>query len=112
MGDLELWLSSPAGGGTEPLDVPADTAVLVSFLSHDGREVELKIRNADQNEDEDGTPNMRDGRTNYFIFPGETDTDAKWLMGLEWRGVVRIDFTSGGVPYTCDPFVLVPHSAL
>ena len=117
LGDLELWLSAPGSGGAVPLDIPAETTMRVTFLNRkddDGndRAVELKIRNSDVNEDEDEVPNMREGRTNYFIFPGETGVDASWLTGLEWRGVVQVSFVSEGVDFTCEPFVLVPHGAL
>ena len=111
-GDLELWLSGAAGGGAEPLDVPASTVVTLAFPSHGGRTVELRVRNAEQNEDEDGVPNMREGKTCYFIFPGETGADPEWLKGESWRGVVQVAFASEGAAFACDPFVLVPHSVL
>lgn len=117
LGDLELWLSGPGSGGAAPLDIPAETTMRVTFVNRkddDGNDcaVELKIRNSVENEDEDEVPNMREGRTNYFIFPGETGVDASWLTGLEWRGVVQVSFVSEGVDFTCEPFVLVPHGAL
>ena len=117
LGDLELWLSGPGSGGAAPLDIPAETTMRVTFVNwkdDDGNDcaVELKIRNSVENEDEDEVPNMREGRTNYFIFPGETGVDASWLTGLEWRGVVQVSFVSEGVDFTCEPFVLVPHGAL
>ena len=111
-GDLELWLSGAAGGGAEPLDVPAATVITLAFPSHGGRSIELRVRNGEQNEDEDGVPNMRGGRTCYFIFPGETGADPEWLKGESWRGVVELAFESEGVNFACDPFVLVPHSVL
>mmetsp|Transcript_2998 Transcript_2998/g.9134 ORF Transcript_2998/g.9134 Transcript_2998/m.9134 type:complete len:155 (+) Transcript_2998:619-1083(+) len=109
LGDLELWLSAAADGS--PLDVPAGTSVTLTFASHEGKTVELRIRNDDKNEDEDGVANMRAGRTNYFIFP-DKDQDATWLKGADWRGVVEVSFESEGAWYVCPAFVLVPHSVL
>ena len=44
----------------------------MTFVDVKGKVVELRVRNATKNEDEDGTANVRAGKTNYFIFPGET----------------------------------------
>ena len=55
---------------------------------------------------------MRDGGTNYFIFPGESGADQEWLKGEKWRGVATVAFEADGKSYACDPFVLVPHEAL
>ena len=96
-----------------PFDVPKETKVQLSFPSHGGKTIELTVRNADQNEDEEGVPNMRDGgKTNYFIFPGESGQDPEWLKGEDWRGTVKVAFDADGKTYACDPFVLVPHEAL
>lgn len=122
-GDLELYLYASAGeqswgrshgGKPVPLDVPKDTVVRLSFPSHEGKTVELRVRNDDQNEDEEGAPNMRDGGlTNYFIFPGESGQDPEWLKGEEWRGIVTVALEAAdGKSFACDPFVLVPHEAL
>ena len=120
-GDLELRLYSSAGertpwqaatGVPKPFDIPAETVVTVSFPSHEGKTVELRPRNLEKNEDEDGTPNMRDGNTNYFIFPGDTGQDPEWLKGLEWRGRAVVAFEANGKAYEAEPFVLVPHEAL
>ena len=111
LGDLELWLTAGADGA--PLDLPADALLSANFLggAHDGRSVELRARNAEANEDEDGVPNMREGGvTNYFIFPGETGADATWLQGEAWRGLVTVTFQAGGSELSCGPIVLVPHS--
>ena len=93
------------------IDVAKACLAPLTFASHEGKTVELRVRNGDQNEDEDGTPNMRGGRTNYFIFPGESGQDPTWLMGEKWRGVVSVSFEADGKPQQSDPFVLVPHEA-
>ena len=123
-GDLELFLyktSNVAGwlsqNKPEPFDVPKETVARITFLSgtgvpEGGKTVELRVRNMDQNEDEAGTPNMRDGKTNYFIFPGESGQDAEWLVGEKNRYVVKVTFEVDGTANECDPFVLVPHEAL
>ena len=113
-GDLELWLYSSAldGKKPKPFDVPKETVMHLTFPSHDNKSVTLSIRNGENNEDEEGTPNMRGDGTNYFIFPGESGQEPEWLMGEKWRGVVTVAFDVGGKKYGCDPFVLVPHGAL
>jgi hypothetical protein len=103
---------SIAGGMPTPFDVPKETVMRLTFLSHAGKAVELRVRNADQNEDESGAPTMRGGSTNYFIFPGESGADAEWLVGEKARYLVSIAFEAEGKSYACDPFVLVPHEAL
>merc|ERR1712087_204796 len=99
-------------GKPTPFDVPKETVMKVTFPSHPGKAIEMRVRNADQNEDEDGKPNMRDGGTNYFIFPGESGQDPEWIKGEKWRGVATVAFEVDGKSYSCDPFVLVPHEAL
>ena len=56
--------------------------------------------------------NMRNGKTNYFIFPGESGQDSEWLVGEKARYLVSVAFEAAGKSYSCDPFVLVPHEAL
>jgi hypothetical protein len=107
-GDLELWLCKD-GAMSEPLDFPADLSVTATFATMDNRSVTLSVRNNEDNEDEDGTKNMRDGKTNYFIFPGESDQDPEFLIGEKFRSTTTITFTSGGKTYTAPPFILVPH---
>merc|ERR1712188_152031 len=108
-GDLELWLCKD-GAMSEPLDLPADTTITVTFATHDNRSVKLNVRNNEENEDEDGNPTMRDGKTNYFIFPGESDQDPEFLVGEKFRSTTTVTFTSEGKTYTAPPFILVPHS--
>ena len=120
-GDLELFLFASAGNATAwnattgkatPFDVPKETVVRLTFPSHEGKAIELRVRNGEKNEDEDGTPNMRGNGTNYFIFPGESGQDPEWLIGETWRGLVTVALEVDGKAYACDPFVLVPHDAL
>jgi len=122
-GDLEMWLYAvPARFGVrgcagvaekpKPFDVPKETVIRLTFPSHPGKTVEMRVRDMEKNEDEDGTPNMRDSGTNYFIFPGETGQDPEWIKGETWRGVATAAFEVDGKSYACDPFVLVPHEAL
>ena len=108
-GDLELWLSADGRMAT-PLDLPIDSTLSLSFKSHDNKLVQLRARNTAQNEDEDGKSNNRDGQTNYFIFPGDTGSDADWLMGQTFRGVVAVAFTRNGEPLQTDLFRLTPHT--
>jgi hypothetical protein len=107
-GDLELWICKD-GAMSEPLDFPASTSITVTCPTHD-KSVQLQVRNNDKNEDEDGNPTMRDGKTNYFIFPGESEQDPAWLVGAKFRSTTTVTFTSESKNYTAPPFVLVPHS--
>jgi hypothetical protein len=134
LGDLEAWLTLTSNGQDQaagrPLDLPAASAQLTATFhapaAHQGRAVHLRVRNGNRNEDEGGNANMRPGQvTNYFIFPGGASDetkgagaaaadDALWLTGESWRGLVSFVFDdeASGAAYACDPFVLVPHSAL
>ena len=108
-GDLELWVAKD-DKLAQPFDLPLDAVVKVQFVDVGNRTVELRVRNAAKNEDEDGAANVRDGRTNYFIFPGETGADAKWLMGTTFTSIVRLTFTVDGKAYASEEFMLVPHT--
>lgn len=108
-GDLELWIARDPSM-KEPFDLPLDAAIRVVFADHKDRAVDLRARNKDRNEDEEGTPNARAGRTNYFIFPGDTGGDAAWLMGATFSSIVRLSFTLDGKSYASEEFMLVPHT--
>merc|ERR1711972_763560 len=107
-GDLELWMCAD-GAMSQPLDFPADTVITVTFPTHDNRSVQLSVRDNDKNEDEDGKPNMRGGKTNYFIFPGESDQDPTFLIGENFRSTTTVTFKAAGKAYRAPPFILVPH---
>ncbi|MBN2489624.1 MAG: hypothetical protein JXQ29_02100 [Planctomycetes bacterium] len=106
-GDLELWLITEDG---KSFDVPLETVIEATFLEPEDRTVQLAVRNRNRNEDENGQPNVRNGATNYFVFPGLTDEDASWLEGAEFAGTVVVRFAAGGVEYSSPPFRLFPHT--
>lgn len=108
-GDLELWIARDAKI-TQPFDLPLDAKVRVIFIDLKDKTVELRVRNTQKNEDEDGKANVRDGKTNYLIFPGATGQDATWLQGAKFQSVVRLSFDVAGKTYTSEEFVLVPHT--
>lgn len=108
-GDLELWLTKNKAG-TEPFDLPLDSTIKISFPNLDQREVELHIRNSEKNEDEEGRGNIRNNKTNYFIFPGKTGNDASFLIGKNFAAEAIISFEVDGIPYTTDQFELYPHT--
>lgn len=107
-GDLELWLTQDEGGLT-PFDLPLDAIIKVTFPTLK-KTVKLQIRNNTKNEDEDGLGNIRDGKTNYFIFPGDTQADASFLVGKSFSAEVIVSFASSGVDYATSPFKLFPHT--
>merc|ERR1719359_1286669 len=107
-GDLELFICKD-GAMSEPLDFPADTEITVTCPTYDNKSATLAVRDKENNEDEDGNANMRDGKTNYFIFPGESDQDPEWLIGEKFRSTTTVTFTAEGKTYTAPPFILVPH---
>ena len=108
-GDLELWLAKDAAIAA-PFDLPLAATVRVQFVDVGNRTVELRVRNATKNEDEAGVANVRDGRTNYFIFPGESGADAAWLVGAKFASIVKVTFDADGRTYTSEEFMLVPHT--
>ncbi len=95
--------------GDQPLDLPLESVAKIDFSTKGGRSVELRVRNTETNEGEDGVSTIRDGRTNYFIFPGETGADAKWLMGTDFEATVRLSISGDGIDYKAGPFELKPH---
>lgn len=108
-GDLELWLTKDAAGAG-PYDLALNSVITVTFPDLNQKKVELRVRNSDKNEDEAGKGNIRDNKTNYFIFPGETGIDAAFLVGKDFSSKVVITFSDGGVEYSTDPFELRPHT--
>jgi len=99
-GDLEAWFS---------MDLPLDAVIKANFPGKSNRTVDIRVRNTEKNEDEDGKANVREGRTNYFIFPGSTGADASWLQGGDFRSAVTVTVPVAGKTLTAGPFVLVPH---
>ena len=107
-GDLEVWLTLGQTGDAT-LDLPLDTIVQIDFPEMEGRTVELKVRNTEKNEDENGASTIRDGKTNYFIFPGESGSDAAWLMGKDFSTPISVTISTGETSYQAGPFDLKPH---
>lgn len=108
-GDLELWLAEDPLY-QQPFDLPVDATIEVEFIDFDGRKLALRPRNTVENEDEDGAGNMREGKTNYFIFPSREGVDASWLQGLSFQSIVIVTISDGTQRLTSEEFVLKPHS--
>jgi len=108
-GDLELWLARDAELA-QPFDLPLDSTITVTFTDKGNKTTTLRVRNRDKNEDEDGKATVRDGKTNYFIFPGDTGEDASWLKGADFLATVKVAFTADGKEYASSAFVLRPHT--
>ena len=102
-GDLEVWLKRGGYEG-DAWRLPTATILTLDFPVLD-RNVSLAVRDQDRNEDESGASTIVDGNTNYFVFPGETKSDASWLMGADFAAKVELSFgdKSTGI------FVLRPH---
>jgi hypothetical protein len=108
-GDLELWLAKDREM-KEAIDLPANSIILASFPELPKKSAKLSVRDKQKNEDEDGTPNLRNGLTNYFIFPGDTKQDAAWLVGSDFKSAVVITFEVEGKKFSTEEFTLVPHT--
>ena len=102
-GDLELWLARDIRI-SQSLTIPV-AAVAKLELAGPGRSVELRVRDAAANKDERGRATVVDGRTHYLVFPGDTGTDASWLMGEDFRSPARLT-----VEGLSSDFELIPHA--
>ncbi|MDC0087955.1 hypothetical protein OAI07_00270 [Akkermansiaceae bacterium] len=107
-GDLELWLTEDKAG-KKPFNLPLDTVISVTFLESD-KTVQLLVRNREKNEDESGNPTISDGKTNYFIFPGDTGADPSFLLGKHFSSNTVLSFSSPDSQHATPPFVLRPHT--
>jgi hypothetical protein len=107
-GDLELWLTKDAEG-QQALDLPLDTVIRVTLIDKDNRTVELRVRNKERNEDEDDNTSIRNGKTNYFIYPGDTGADASWLQGKTFNSLAVVELEIDGKAVRSEEFSLAPH---
>ncbi|MEM7165114.1 MAG: hypothetical protein AAF581_06585 [Planctomycetota bacterium] len=107
-GDLELWLAKDQAI-SDPLDLPLAAEVSVQFFDAVARTVTLRARNQEKNEDEDGNTNVRDGKTNYFIYPSREGEDASWLQGAGFSSAVIVRFQHEGATVESQKFILKPH---
>ncbi|MEM1084909.1 MAG: hypothetical protein AAGI48_12425 [Verrucomicrobiota bacterium] len=111
-GDLEVWLnegslaSSMQGGTT--WDLPLETELKIEFPELE-KEVTLVVRDKETNADEAGKSMIREGKTNYFIFPGDTGADASWLQGHHFEEVAVLTFEAGDAKATTGSINLKPH---
>jgi len=108
-GDLELWLTKDKTAGSS-FDLPLNSEIVVTFPKLNPQVVTLRIRNNEQNEDEEGNGNIRENKTNYFIFPGDTGVDASFLTGKEFSTNTVVSFVVDGITYTSNTFKLQPHT--
>ena len=107
-GDIEIWLGKTADF-KDSHSIPPTAKVALGFSEH-GRSVDLAVRDLRSNLDEDGTTRLKDGVTDYFIFPGETASDARWLQGGEFIDEVVLTVTHSGGSRVCEVVTLIPHS--
>ncbi len=102
-GDLEVWLTRGGYGG-EPWRQPLDTTLSLNFHGRD-QQLTLAVRDRERNEDESGASTIHQGSTDYFVFPGNSGSDASWLMGADFAAKVELRFTAA----TTGTFILRPH---
>ncbi|MEM9015649.1 MAG: hypothetical protein AAGC68_01450 [Verrucomicrobiota bacterium] len=102
-GDIEVWLTSGGHGGP-PWDLPTDSVLILTFPDL-GKQIDLAVRDSTENRDEEGNGTVRDGATNYFVFPGETGADASWLMGREFAAKAILDLEAAST----GDIILRPH---
>lgn len=103
-GDLELWIATDSGI-TNAYDIDAKSTVTVKFTDAKKDSATLAVRNMGNNEDEAGVATMRNGKTNYFIYPGASGESADWLQGKQFKSMVSVFFNG----YSTDAFLLIPH---
>jgi len=106
-GDLELWITED--GDHHPIDLPTSSIINVTFPELDNKTVELRVRDKQKNTDENGKGNIRNKKTNYFIFPGDTGVSAEFLVGKDFSSDVIVSFSDDEKNYTTKPFTLEPH---
>ena len=107
-GDLELWIAED-DSMRRPFALDLDLEVTVRFPG-ENKEVVLRVRDTDSNEDEDGNVNVRDGKTHYFIYPTRDDEDASWLQGADFAATAQVLFSFSGGDFASEEFELVPHT--
>jgi len=107
-GDLEVWYTQ-VREGRGPLSLELDTPSVVTFPLLDLK-TDLFVRNLKQNEDEDGKPTTRNGKTNYFIFPTLEDQDPKPFLGESFASPAILTVGDSINPHLqSTSFLLVPH---
>jgi hypothetical protein len=108
VGNLELWLYRDAQG-SEPADLPLDRVVELRFVEPEPRRLRLAPRDTTRNADESGAAQIRAGKTNYFIFPGNTGADTAWMSGLDFRGLASLHLPEPSEEASA-LFALHPHA--
>ncbi len=105
-GDIEVWLGKD-DKFTKPIDLPLDTKISITFADKDNKVTALKVRNTKHNEDKDGAPNIRAGKTNYFIYTSTKDDDG--LKSSKFRAEATVTFTQGDKSVSSESFQLTPY---
>jgi hypothetical protein len=107
-GDLELWITYLQKN--VPFDIYLNSNIKVMFTNMKGKEILLSARNKLSNVDEDGKNNIRNGKTNYFIFPGDSSESADFLVGKGFSSKVVVSFVVEQKSFKTASFTLVPHT--
>ncbi|MFM1848928.1 MAG: hypothetical protein RL417_2402 [Pseudomonadota bacterium] len=107
-GDIELWLAQSADFKTSLL-LPVATRLSLTFREHP-KTIALAVRDEKSNKDEDGVSHLKDGGTDYFVFPGETGADAAWLQGGEFIDEAALSIEGAALGVSCPVITVVPHT--
>ncbi|MEM6277895.1 MAG: hypothetical protein AAF733_00350 [Verrucomicrobiota bacterium] len=103
-GKVEVWLTS--GGYEGPVwDLPTDSVLTMAFPDL-GKRIRLAVHDSTENRDEGGNVTVREGATNYFVFPAGTEVDTSWLIGPEFAAKAVLDLEVGSTGLV----TLRPHS--
>lgn len=104
-GEMEAWLGTDASMSS-PLDVPVATQLVMRSTAASGGETRLAVRDQERNEDEEGNVNVRDGATNYFVYPTDYSEEPARPVGASGDTPVFIEFEAGGKKYRTSEFRL------
>ena len=105
-GRIEAWILTGGGDG-EPFEIPVDARLTLTFHDLD-RSLDLVVKDPQANVDSDGYATVRDGRTNYFVYPVEATDGPAWLKDAAFASEVSATFIRDGIRYTGALFTLMP----
>lgn len=106
-GDIEVWFGED-GDFKKPYLIDPRAKVSLRFYER-SRSIDLAVRDLTSNNDETGVSRLKNGLSDYFIFPGESGSDATWLSGGEFIDEVTLTLQKSDETVHCETVTLVPH---